>query len=265
MPELELTPIGTVKRLSDNAFAIEILPRFADGLHGIQPGDRLDVHYWMHRLSPDRRGLLRVHPRGDRSRPIKGVFGLRSPMRPNPVGVSAVRVQSVEGSTLTVTPFDAEDGSPVVDLKSSRAAAEVRRLTRSWGAIHDTIVRALEDALDEPRVREILYRPMFELGRRDAPEPKPDAPAIGEEIMKFEASWELKGRVVEERPDRFVREVSYCPWTHLSPMGCKILAWYMEGICRGMNEQFTYRLEQLIPEGAERCVWSITRESGAGS
>jgi len=113
-----VTPIGTLTKLFDQQFLIEVLPAFCEGLHGIEQGDRLDVHYWMHRLRPEQRRLLRVHPRGDKSRPLKGVFGLRSPMRPNPIGVSTVRVKRVEQGKLIVTAFDAEDGSPVIDIKA---------------------------------------------------------------------------------------------------------------------------------------------------
>ena len=115
---MNLSPIGTVKKLSEREFVIEIVPAYREGLYGVSCGDRLDVLYWMHKLAPDRRKLLKVHPRGDKNRPLKGVFGLRSPMRPNPIGVSTVRVVRVEQGNLYVTPFDAEDESPVIDIKA---------------------------------------------------------------------------------------------------------------------------------------------------
>ena len=123
---MNLTPVGTVKRLSEHEFAIEIAPAYREGLHGIACGDRLDVLYWMHKLDPEKRGLLKVHPRGDRSRPLKGVFGVRSPMRPNPIGVSATVVRRVEQDRLIVEPFDAEDASPIIDIKSGRAGPQPR-------------------------------------------------------------------------------------------------------------------------------------------
>ena len=116
--QLPITPIGMVKRISDDEFVIGVLPAFQEGLHGIAPGDWLDVLYWMHKLRREQRCLLKVHPRGVKSSPLKGVFGLRSPMRPNPIGVSTVRVKRVDHGNLVVTSFDAEDGSPVIDLKA---------------------------------------------------------------------------------------------------------------------------------------------------
>ena len=117
--EVNLITIGAVRKISENETAIEILTPYRQGLPGIATGDSLDILYWMHKLAPDQRLVLRAHPRGDQSRPLKGVFGLRSPMRPNPIGVSSVRVIRVEQGRLIVTPFDAMDNSPVIDIKAS--------------------------------------------------------------------------------------------------------------------------------------------------
>ena len=60
---------------------------------------------------------MRVHPRGDPRNPEVGVFASRSPMRPNHIAVTEVRLVAVEGNKLTVEGLDALDGSPVVDIK----------------------------------------------------------------------------------------------------------------------------------------------------
>jgi tRNA-Thr(GGU) m(6)t(6)A37 methyltransferase TsaA len=90
-------------------------PGVVDGLDGIQPGDEAVVLTWLHRA---RRDVLRVHPRGDESRPLQGVFSTRSPHRPNPIGVHPVEVVSVGGDRVRVRNLEAIDGTPVVDLKS---------------------------------------------------------------------------------------------------------------------------------------------------
>lgn len=87
---------------------------FRDGLEGIRAGDQLIVLTWLDRA---RRDVLRVHPRGDLSRPEQGVFSTRSPARPNPVGLHRVEVLEVEGERLRVSNLEALDGTPVVDLK----------------------------------------------------------------------------------------------------------------------------------------------------
>jgi tRNA-Thr(GGU) m(6)t(6)A37 methyltransferase TsaA len=60
---------------------------------------------------------LLQHPRGDRGRPQRGVFALRSPNRPNPIGITEVELLAIEGNILTVRGLDALDGTPVLDLK----------------------------------------------------------------------------------------------------------------------------------------------------
>ena len=115
---MNIEAIGKVRMISSNESALEIDPAFKDGLHGIALGDRLQVLYWMHELDTDARKVLKVHPRGDETRPLKGVFGVRSPMRPNPIGVSSVQVARIEADCVVVTGLDAFDGSPVIDIKS---------------------------------------------------------------------------------------------------------------------------------------------------
>jgi len=89
---------------------------------GLQPaaadiaaGDRLVVVTWLHQADRD---VLVVHPRGDPDRPLTGVFSTRSPARPNPLGLHAVRVLEVDGLRVHVDALEAVDGTPIVDVKS---------------------------------------------------------------------------------------------------------------------------------------------------
>jgi tRNA-Thr(GGU) m(6)t(6)A37 methyltransferase TsaA len=91
-----------------------------DGLGGIQAGDDLLVFTWLDRAS---REVLEVHPRGDRSRPPQGVFGTRSPDRPNPIGLHRVEVAEIVGNRVRVHGLEALDGTPVLDLKPVLSAA----------------------------------------------------------------------------------------------------------------------------------------------
>lgn len=93
---------------------LELTPTAALGLGGIQAGDELIVLTWFHLA---RRDILQVHPRGDLSRPLAGVFATRSPDRPNPIGLHRVRVLEVAGEKLRIAPIEAIDGTPVVDIK----------------------------------------------------------------------------------------------------------------------------------------------------
>ena len=93
---------------------LELTPQVAQGLTGIKPGDELIVLTWLHLAERD---MLQVHPRGDLSRPLTGVFATRSPDRPNPVGLHRVSILEVAERKLRVTHLEAIDGTPIVDIK----------------------------------------------------------------------------------------------------------------------------------------------------
>ncbi len=97
---------------------IEIHPRYAEGLKAIEAVECLDVLFWFDRASAESAPMLQ-HPRGDRTRPARGVFTLRSPRRPNPIGVTTVRLLEVKDTTLVVEGLDAWDGTAVLDIKPS--------------------------------------------------------------------------------------------------------------------------------------------------
>ena len=94
---------------------IEIDPRWAEALTGIEAHARIQVLYWMH-LS--RRDLVLQAP--GHGRTLIGTFALRSPVRPNPIASSVVRLERVEGTTLVVRGLDCVDGTPLVDVKPER-------------------------------------------------------------------------------------------------------------------------------------------------
>jgi tRNA-Thr(GGU) m(6)t(6)A37 methyltransferase TsaA len=60
---------------------------------------------------------LLQHPRGDPQRLKRGVFTLRSPRRPNPIGATVVDVIAIDENVITVSGLDAFNGTPVLDLK----------------------------------------------------------------------------------------------------------------------------------------------------
>jgi tRNA-Thr(GGU) m(6)t(6)A37 methyltransferase TsaA len=126
-PGFELAQVGAVQSsLTDPASApkqgdegapdasIVIEPAVLPALDGIQAGDEVLVFTWFHLA---RRDVLRVHPRGDASRPQQGVFNTRSPDRPNPIGLHRVEVLSIDGERLSVRNLEAVHGTPVVDIK----------------------------------------------------------------------------------------------------------------------------------------------------
>jgi tRNA-Thr(GGU) m(6)t(6)A37 methyltransferase TsaA len=122
-----IEPIGVVRseltRLEDAPMQgdegapeawLEVHQPLTPGLAGIKAGDELIVLTWLHLAERD---VLQVHPRGDLNRPLTGVFATRSPDRPNPVGLHRVSVLEVIQGRVRVSPLEAIDGTPIIDIK----------------------------------------------------------------------------------------------------------------------------------------------------
>jgi tRNA-Thr(GGU) m(6)t(6)A37 methyltransferase TsaA len=114
----DIYPIGYVRKLEGDRSEIKVFPRFAEGLKGINRREHLLILFWMHRLLPPHRRVMLVHPMGDKAREKLGVFALRSPMRPNPIGVTRVKLIEISENRIIVEGLDALDGSPVIDIKA---------------------------------------------------------------------------------------------------------------------------------------------------
>jgi len=93
---------------------LEVHVSVAEGLEALAVGDEIIVITWLHKAQRD---ILKVHPRGDETVPLAGVFATRSPDRPNPLGLHRVTVRDIAGERLQVGPIEAIDGTPVVDIK----------------------------------------------------------------------------------------------------------------------------------------------------
>ena len=100
---------------------LEIDPALAGALDGTHVGDELVIITWLHLAD---RSTLVVRLRNDPSRPLCGVFGTRSPDRPNPLGLHRVTVRAIEGTRLLVGPLEAIDGTPVVDVKCTLTSVD---------------------------------------------------------------------------------------------------------------------------------------------
>lgn len=97
--------------------SVEVFPRFAGGLHKLERHSHIWVLGWLDKAERD---VLQVTPRGVADRGpggLHGVFAVRSPARPNPIGLSAARLLSIRGLRLELDRLDFMDGTPVVDLK----------------------------------------------------------------------------------------------------------------------------------------------------
>ena len=129
----------------DTEGRIEILPEFADALDGIEGFSHAFIVSYLHLLPDDAKGLVKVKPRRHRREgvnlddvPTVGVFATDSPARPNPIGLTLVRIVRGEGNVLVVRGLDLYDGTPVIDLKPYRTDYKaVEHEVPSWVAEHD--------------------------------------------------------------------------------------------------------------------------------
>lgn len=96
---------------------IELDPLWLPALEGVAAMEQLQILYWMH-LS--RRDLVLQTPRHDGS--LRGTFALRSPVRPNPIASSVVRLLRIDGPVLIVRGLDCIDGTPLLDIKPTGGA-----------------------------------------------------------------------------------------------------------------------------------------------
>ncbi|MFO1500049.1 MAG: tRNA (N6-threonylcarbamoyladenosine(37)-N6)-methyltransferase TrmO [Verrucomicrobiota bacterium] len=91
---------------------VELFPEFAPGLRALDGFERVWLLCWFDRAKPT---ALEVVPYLDTQK--RGVFATRAPSRPNPVGLSCVRLLAVEGARLRVADVDILDGTPLLDIK----------------------------------------------------------------------------------------------------------------------------------------------------
>jgi tRNA-Thr(GGU) m(6)t(6)A37 methyltransferase TsaA len=106
-------------RESDAVCTIEVDPGFGAALRGVETCSHMLVLYWMDQA---RRDLVVQAPRhyGE----PRGTFALRSPVRPNPIAASVVKLVAVDGRRLSVVGLDCVDGTPLLDLKPYFASTD---------------------------------------------------------------------------------------------------------------------------------------------
>lgn len=123
--DAELTFIGSIRtpfksraecprnpRERDVTAVVTLDPKYVDGLEGLVGFSHVILLYWMHEA---RRDLVLQVPRHlDKPR---GVFALRSPVRPNPIALTVAELISIDGNQLTVRNIDCLDGTPLLDIK----------------------------------------------------------------------------------------------------------------------------------------------------
>ena len=105
------------RRIRNLISEIIIEDQYEGILDGIEEFSHVLVLYWAHMADKETRNLVKVHPMGRKDFPLLGIFATCSPVRPNPILVTAVQLVERKGNTLMVKGFEAIDGSPVLDIK----------------------------------------------------------------------------------------------------------------------------------------------------
>jgi len=97
----------------DSKGRVEVYEEYAAGLDGIEGFSHLILLYWFHRA---KEFSLNAAPFLDPEN-HKGIFSIRKPDRPNPIGLSVVKLESRQGGILSVSQVDMLDSSPLLDIK----------------------------------------------------------------------------------------------------------------------------------------------------
>ena len=119
------TPIQP-RAAKDIKGTVEVFPEYAEGLKDVEGFSHIILIYHFH-LS--KKSSLKVKPYMDNE--PHGVFAMRGPSRPNPIGISAVRLLRIEENTLHIQDVDIVDGSPLLDIKPYVPEFDIREVTKT--------------------------------------------------------------------------------------------------------------------------------------
>ncbi|MBN2535687.1 MAG: tRNA (N6-threonylcarbamoyladenosine(37)-N6)-methyltransferase TrmO [Spirochaetales bacterium] len=117
--KFEIFELGNV-RVSDSAWELVIRPEYKEALTGLEGFSHVQVLFWLHlHDTPELRKTISCKKPYKKGPDVLGVFATRSDYRPNPVGLSICPVKSIDRKKGKIELFyiDAEDGTPVIDVK----------------------------------------------------------------------------------------------------------------------------------------------------
>jgi len=123
MKSITIKPIGFVKNnikeprfgnFTDEVSKIIVSKKFTKALTGIEDYSHIIIVYWMDKTKDY---VITHRPQGNPRVPIVGIFACRCPQRPNPIGITTVKLIKVRGNKLKVKGLDILDGTPIIDIK----------------------------------------------------------------------------------------------------------------------------------------------------
>lgn len=147
MNEIKYTPIGVIHSqfkepkgtpiqslvAKDIEGTVEVFPEYAEGLKDVEGFSHIILIYHFHLA---RKSSLNVKPYLDNE--VRGIFSTRAPGRPNPIGISVVRLVKIEETLLQIQEVDIVDGTPLLDIKPYVPTFDVRE-TREIGWLEKNI------------------------------------------------------------------------------------------------------------------------------
>jgi tRNA-Thr(GGU) m(6)t(6)A37 methyltransferase TsaA len=154
--------------------AVELAPEFEPALLHLEKHSHIWVLAWLESAGRD---ALQVTPRGVRDQGpsgLHGVFGLRSPTRPNPIGLTAARITGRQGLRIELDRLDFSDGTPVIDLKA-------------YFVTRDCIFSATNAQIGRPASREALKDALLMQGEMYCGARTPEVELAAEIVSRFRA------------------------------------------------------------------------------
>jgi len=114
----EVFPVGHVRR-EDGRTYVALLPEYAPALKELARFSHVQVFWWFSEFDDEMYRGITQSDHAPYDAPTLGVFACRSPVRPNPIGLSTAKIVDVDedGGIVTIGSIDAFDGTPVIDLK----------------------------------------------------------------------------------------------------------------------------------------------------
>lgn len=123
---ITINPIGMVKT-NNGSFTIEIFKKYRPALLGLEGFSHIQIFWWCDQLDSEEYRSITLADKPYQKAPDKlGIFATRSPVRPNPIALTAVPALHInhEEGIISVPYIDAENGSPVLDIKPYHPATE---------------------------------------------------------------------------------------------------------------------------------------------
>ncbi len=119
MEKYEISPIGFIRRINDQTF-IEILSEYKPALKELETFSHIQIIWWFNKFDDANSRKTTQFDKMPFEAPPLGVFSSRSPMRPNPLGLSTAKILGIQHSEgmIRIADIDAYEGTPVLDIKA---------------------------------------------------------------------------------------------------------------------------------------------------